>query len=42
MSLSDCKYAGATNSDGLIWCEKKKIYVTAKEKNTCPHYDKKK
>ena len=37
---SDCEYAGATNSQGMIWCEKKNIYVTGKEKDTCPDYKK--
>ncbi|MFW9825162.1 MAG: hypothetical protein ACFFDB_09850 [Promethearchaeota archaeon] len=40
MAKSDCKFAGAENSDGLIWCEKKNIYVTAKEKDTCEYYEK--
>lgn len=41
MAKSDCVFAGEENSDGLVWCEKKNIYVSAKEKDTCPDYDKK-
>ncbi|MGQ4876565.1 MAG: hypothetical protein ACP6IY_21070 [Promethearchaeia archaeon] len=35
----DCKYAGEENSEGLLWCEKKKIYVTGKEQDTCSFYE---
>ncbi len=38
---SDCKYAGSLNSIGMVWCEKKQIYVSTKEKDTCPDYIKK-
>jgi len=41
MAKSDCVFAGEENSEGLVWCEKKNIYVTAKEKDTCEFYDKK-
>jgi hypothetical protein len=41
MANSDCIHAGEENSEGLIWCNKKNIYVTAKEKDTCPDYQKK-
>ena len=37
---SDCKYAGDTNSAGMVWCDKKKIYVSAKEKDNCEFYEK--
>ncbi len=40
MAKSDCKYAGDENSDGLVWCTKKNIYVSAKEKDTCTDYEK--
>lgn len=40
MASSDCVHAGDENSDGLIWCKKKKLYVTAKEKDTCEYYNK--
>ncbi|MFW9920896.1 MAG: hypothetical protein ACFFED_14950 [Candidatus Thorarchaeota archaeon] len=40
MSTSDCKYAGETNPQGLIWCGKKNIYVSGKEKETCEYYTK--
>jgi hypothetical protein len=40
MATSDCKYAGDTNSAGQIWCNKKMIYVSAQEKNTCEFYEK--
>ena len=38
MAKSDCVFAGEENSDGLVWCEKKNIYVTAKERDTCEFY----
>ena len=41
MAKSDCVFAGEENSEGLIWCEKKNIYVTAKEKDICGDYQKK-
>lgn len=41
LALSDCIHAGDTNPQGLVWCVKKKIYVSAKEKDTCPDYEKK-
>ncbi len=40
MVTSDCKYAGETNAAGQVWCEKKKIYVSAREKDTCEFYEK--
>ncbi len=40
MASCDCKHAGESNAAGLIWCEKKKLYVPAEEKDTCPHYEK--
>ena len=40
MTGSDCKYAGNTNAQGQVWCDKKKIYVSAKEKDTCEDYEK--
>ena len=40
MATSDCKYAGATDPNGLVWCEKKNIYVSAKEKDSCEFYEK--
>jgi hypothetical protein len=39
MAKSDCKHAGEENADGLIWCEKKNVYTTGKEKDTCPDYE---
>jgi len=39
--MSDCKYAGATNAAGQLWCDKKNIYVSGKESSTCADYDKK-
>ncbi|MFX0055196.1 MAG: hypothetical protein ACFFAX_00285 [Promethearchaeota archaeon] len=41
MAISDCKYAGGANAQGLVWCEKKNIYVSAKEKDSCEFYEKK-
>ncbi|MFW9804225.1 MAG: hypothetical protein ACFFFC_16310 [Candidatus Thorarchaeota archaeon] len=41
MATSDCRYAGNTNPQGLVWCEKKNIYVSAKEKDSCEYYEKK-
>ena len=41
MAKSDCVYAGQENADGLVWCDKKNIYVTAKEKDTFSDYEKK-
>ena len=38
--LSDCKYAGDDTEEGLVWCNKKNIYVSAKEKENCPDYEK--
>jgi len=38
MAKSDCVFAGEENSEGLIWCQQKNIYVTAKEKDTCEFY----
>jgi len=38
---SDCVDAGDTNSQGMVWCNKKNCYVTGKEKDTCPDYKKK-
>jgi hypothetical protein len=38
VAVSDCKYAGDTNSAGQVWCAKKNIYVSAKEKDTCADY----
>ena len=40
MATSDCKYAGDTNAAGQIWCNKKQIYVSAKEKENCEFYQK--
>ncbi|MHA2424257.1 MAG: hypothetical protein ACXAEF_05685 [Candidatus Thorarchaeota archaeon] len=40
MAVSDCKYAGKTNSAGQVWCEKKNIYVSAQEKDSCEFYEK--
>ena len=40
MTGSDCKYAGDTNAQGQVWCDKKKIYVSAQEKDTCEDYEK--
>ncbi|MHA1294240.1 MAG: hypothetical protein ACTSQJ_16425 [Promethearchaeota archaeon] len=40
MVKCDCKWAGEENSDGLHWCEKKQIYVTGKEQDTCQDYEK--
>ena len=37
--MSDCKYAGVTNGAGQIWCEKKNIYVSGTEKESCPDYE---
>jgi len=39
---SDCKYAYNPNPTGLYWCDKKKIYVTGLEKQTCEFYIKEK
>ena len=41
IQASDCVFAGEVNDQGLIWCEKKNIYVTGKEKETCEYYKKK-
>ena len=38
--MSDCIYAGEKNAVGQIWCEKKKIYVSGTEKDTCSDYAK--
>ena len=38
---SDCEFAGEVNNQGLIWCEKKNLYVSGKEKETCEYYKKK-
>ncbi len=38
---SDCEFAGEVNAQGLIWCEKKNVYVSGKEKETCEDYKKK-
>ncbi len=40
MASSDCKHIGKANAQGLLWCKKKNIYVTANEKDTCPDYEK--
>ena len=40
MAKSDCVHAGDENSEGLVWCNKKNIYVSAKEKDTCGDYQK--
>ncbi|MFW9846475.1 MAG: hypothetical protein ACFFD6_06995 [Candidatus Thorarchaeota archaeon] len=40
MAKSDCVHAGDENPQGLVWCEKKKIYVSAMEKDTCEFYEK--
>lgn len=37
--MSDCKYAGEKNAAGQIWCNKKNIYVSGTEKNSCPDYE---
>ena len=39
--MTDCKFAGNLNSIGQVWCEKKQIYVSGKEKDTCSDYIKK-
>jgi len=39
--MSDCVYAGDINPEGLVWCKKKNIYVSGKEKETCQYYEKK-
>ncbi|MEE9379361.1 MAG: hypothetical protein V3V33_15155 [Candidatus Lokiarchaeia archaeon] len=41
MVKSDCVFAGTVNSAGLVWCEKKNIYVSAQEKDSCEFYEKK-
>ena len=38
--LSDCKWAKSDNEQGLVWCDKKNIYVSAKEKDSCEFYEK--
>jgi len=38
--MSDCKYAGEKNAAGQIWCSKKNLYVSGKEKETCVDYTK--
>ncbi|MHA1283300.1 MAG: hypothetical protein ACTSVV_05210 [Promethearchaeota archaeon] len=40
MVACDCKWAGEENSNGLHWCEKKQIYVTGKEQDTCEFFEK--
>ncbi len=39
---SDCKYAFNPNPTGLYWCNKRNIYVTGLEKQTCKYYIKEK
>lgn len=39
MSSSDCIHAGEENAAGQIWCEKKNIYVSAEEAETCEFYE---
>jgi hypothetical protein len=41
MATSDCVHAGDSNPQGMVWCKKKNIYVSALEKDTCPDYVKK-
>ena len=42
MAINNCKWAGEeVNSDGLVWCEKRKVYVTGMETDTCSDYQKK-
>ncbi|MHA1295187.1 MAG: GNAT family N-acetyltransferase [Promethearchaeota archaeon] len=37
---TDCIHANVQNPSGLYWCDKKQIYVTCLEKQTCPYYKK--
>lgn len=37
--MSDCKFAGDTNPEGLVWCDKKNIYVSGTEKDSCADYE---
>lgn len=39
---SDCKFAFNPNPTGLYWCNKKMIYVTGLEKQSCRYYVKEK
>ena len=39
--LSDCVHAGDDNAQGMVWCNKKNIYASAKEKDSCEFYEKK-
>jgi hypothetical protein len=36
--MSNCKYSGETNPEGLIWCTKKNIYVSGQEKDSCADF----
>ena len=38
--LSDCIHAGEDTDQGMVWCKKKNIYVSAKEKDSCEFYEK--
>ncbi len=35
---SDCSFAHNRDTVGLYWCEKKQIFVSGLEKQTCPYY----
>ncbi len=37
----DCKFVGTKNSNGQVWCEKKKIYVNIDSQSSCNDFEKK-
>ncbi|MHA1785003.1 MAG: hypothetical protein ACTSVE_07365 [Candidatus Helarchaeota archaeon] len=39
MGEINCKYAELRNSDGMIWCNKKNIYVTGNEEKNCEFFE---
>lgn len=35
--ISNVSYAGKKNAVDQVWCDKKNIYVSGKESDTCPN-----
>ena len=41
-NCSNCIYAGEKNSLGLLWCNKKKVYISGEEIDECKEFKNKK